>query len=149
MKRSIFIFIVVFFTASLLFGQDKVENAKSYGFVSLLPSLIGGFIGGALAVIGTVLSSYYGPKKLETWRMAQKELKQDQPRKKLLLKMLEDTRFKDGRRLSSLSRVTGTSEDECRRLLIEIEARGLTLKDDYGVDIEGWALIKYKPLDEK
>jgi hypothetical protein len=38
---------------------------------------------------------------------------------------------------------TGTSADECRRLLIEIEARGILLAGDK----EGWALIKNKPLN--
>jgi hypothetical protein len=62
-----------------------------------------------------------------------------------LKKMLEDPRFNDGRSLETLSRVTGTTSDECRRLLIEIEARGVTFADEK----EGWALIARKPLYEK
>jgi len=63
--------------------------------------------------------------------------------------MLKDKRFKDGRRLSTLTRVTGTKDDDCRRLLIELKARGLTLANDVGEPCEGWALIKNKPIDEK
>ena len=47
--------------------------------------------------------------------------------------------------METLSRVTGTPPDECRRLLIEIEARGVKLEGD----VEGWALISRKPLDEQ
>ena len=42
------------------------------------------------------------------------------------------------RTLARLRRVTGTTDDECRRLLIEIGARGVTMR---GGD-EGWALIE-------
>jgi hypothetical protein len=39
---------------------------------------------------------------------------------------------------------TGTEPEECRRLLIQIEARGIVLKDG-----EGWVLIKNRPLDQR
>ncbi len=58
--------------------------------------------------------------------------------------MLEDTRFKDGRTIDMLSRVSGTTPEECRCLLIEVGARGVTLAGE----TEGWALISKKPLDE-
>ena len=58
--------------------------------------------------------------------------------------MLEEERFDDGRYLQTLRIVTGTTEEECRRLLIEIGARGFALKDG-----EGWALIARKPLEEQ
>ena len=47
------------------------------------------------------------------------------------------------RTLAMLSHVTGTSEDECRRLLIEIGARGVVMSGQR----EGWALIERYPLD--
>jgi hypothetical protein len=59
--------------------------------------------------------------------------------------MLEDSRFQDGRKLETLCRVTGTPVDECRRLLVEIGARGVLLSGA----LEGWALIARKPLDEQ
>jgi hypothetical protein len=39
--------------------------------------------------------------------------------------------------------VTGTDADECRRLLIQVNARGVILAGGE----EGWALIARKPLD--
>lgn len=107
-------------------------------------AIVGGLIGGVLGVIGTLVSSYYGPRKFEEWREQREEERLNGPRKRLLKKLLEDQRFKDGRTLETLSRVTGTSEEECRRLLIEIEARGVRLADGK----EGWALIARKPFNE-
>lgn len=107
-------------------------------------ALIGGLIGGVLGVIGTLVSSYYGPRKLEEWRNLRHEEHHNGPRKRLLKKLLDDPRFSDGRTLKTLSRVSGTSQEECRRLLIEIEARGVKFADGE----EGWALIARKPLDE-
>jgi hypothetical protein len=106
----------------------------------LAAGVIGGVVGGALGVLGTGISAYYGPRKLEEWRDARR----DEPRKRLLRVMLEDTkRFRDGRYLTTLCRCTGTSPEECRRLLIDIDARGVRLSEG-----EGWALIKNKPLHE-
>src|SRR6266545_6332296 len=75
--------------------------------------------GGVLGVLSTALGSYYGPRRLEEWRAA----RADQPKKNLLRTLLDDPRFPDGRHLETLRIVTGTSEEECRRLLIEVEAR--------------------------
>ena len=41
--------------------------------------------------------------------------------------------------------VTGTTYEECRRLLVEIGARGVKLRDNK----EGWVLIKNKPISEE
>jgi hypothetical protein len=57
--------------------------------------------------------------------------------------MLEDERFPDGRTLDRLRTVTGTSPEECRRLLIQVSARGVVFPNN----VEGWALIARKPLD--
>jgi hypothetical protein len=111
----------------------------------LIVGIIGGFIGGVLGVIGTLVSSYYGPRKMEKWREERQEELLNGPRKRLLKKMLEDTRFPKGRYIKMLSRVTGTNYEECRRLLIEIEARGITLRGNR----EGWGLISKNPLDEE
>ena len=110
----------------------------------LIAALIGGFIGGLLGVVGTLISSYYGPRKIEEWREERQEERLNGPRKRLLRKLLKDPRFDDGRTLEILCRVTGTTPEECRRLLIQIEARGVTLRGNK----EGWALIAQKPLDE-
>lgn len=107
-------------------------------------AVVGGLVGGVLGVFGTLLSSYYGPRKLEEWREKRLEEKINGPRKHLLKQLLEDPRFPDGRTLETLARVSGTSPEECRRLLVEIQARGVL----FASGSEGWALVSRKPLDE-
>jgi hypothetical protein len=80
----------------------------------LAAGIIGGLVGGALGVLGTTVSSYWGPRKLEQWRQDRR----DEPRKRLLRRLLEDDRLPNGRTLDRLRIVTGTSPDECRRLLL-------------------------------
>jgi hypothetical protein len=105
-------------------------------------ALIGGIIGGVLGVIGTLVTSYVGPRKLEEWREQKQEDRHLGKRKELLLKMLNDPDHKI-RSLTQLHRVTGMTKEDCRLLLIEIGARGVTMKDDE----EGWALIDRYGLD--
>jgi hypothetical protein len=100
--------------------------------------IIGGFVGGMLGVLGTVVSSYVGPRRLEEWR----QRRTDQPRMGLLMSLLEDRSYPDGRYLKTLCMYTGMTDDDCRRLLIEIGAHGAHLKNG-----EGWVLTKYKPLN--
>ena len=57
--------------------------------------------------------------------------------------MLQDPDFPI-RSIEMMSRVTGTTEDQCRRLLIEVGARGVTM----GGDREGSALIERFPLNQ-
>jgi hypothetical protein len=111
----------------------------------ILIGMLGGLIGGVLGVIGTLVSSYYGPRKMEAWREQRNEERINGPRKSLLLTLLKDLKYKDGRTLETLSRVTGTTDEECRRLLIEIKARGVKLEGNE----EGWALIARNPIKEK
>ena len=105
-------------------------------------ALLGGFIGGTLGVLGTTIASYWGPRKLEEWREGKQEDREFGPRKQLLLRMLNDDDLPI-RSLGQLSRVTGTSDAECRRLLIEVGARGVSMAGDK----EGWALVSRYPLD--
>lgn len=107
-------------------------------------ALLGGLIGGTLGVIGTSVASYWGPRRLEEWRARQQETREYGPRKELLLRMLND-RDHSIRSMDQLSRVTGTSDEECRRLLIEIGARGVLMAGGQ----EGWALIERYPLDQQ
>jgi hypothetical protein len=109
----------------------------------LTAGIIGGFLGGALGVVSTLVGSYYGPRKFEEWRSE----RADAPKKRLLTVLLDDPRFPEGRFLETLQTVTGTSADECRRLLIEVEARGV-ITSGAGTP-ELWALIKNKPLDSQ
>lgn len=62
----------------------------------------------------------------------------------MLRKLLDDPAFPDGRYLDTLCIFTGTSPEECRGLLIEIEARGIRLEKG-----EGWVLISKKPFDQQ
>ena len=112
---------------------------------NLFSSLVGGLIGGILGVIGTLWTSYYGPKKLIEFKDNREEQKLNAPRKKLLLKLLKDSDYPDGRTIKTLSMVTGTTPEECRRLLVEINARGIKLKGDQ----EGWVLIEKKPIKDE
>jgi len=109
----------------------------------LIIAILGGFIGGVLGVIGTVFSSYWGPRKLEEWKELRIAEKWDQPRKHLLLNMLNHPDM-NMRSIETLCRASGTSPDECRRLLVEIDARGIRLRGNR----EGWVLIKNKPLEQ-
>jgi hypothetical protein len=77
----------------------------------LTAGLIGGLIGGVLGVLGTLVTSYYGPRKLEQWREQRREDREDGPRKRLLHQMLADERFEDGRLLETLCIVTGTTQN--------------------------------------
>ncbi|MEA2191529.1 MAG: hypothetical protein QOI73_1650 [Solirubrobacteraceae bacterium] len=99
---------------------------------ALEAGIVGGFVGGALGVLGTTVTAYWGPRKLEQWRLD----RLDEPRKKLLKEMLDDPN-PTIRSLDRLRIVTGTSEDECRRLLIAVKARGVRMRGGQ----EGWALI--------
>ena len=101
-------------------------------------AIIGAAVGGTVSIVAGLVTTYFGPRWLEGWR----DKKENAPRRRLLLDLLEDRRWRDGRTLERLAFVTGTSEERCRQLLVEIHARGVTLADGS----EGWALIKYKPL---
>lgn len=104
----------------------------------LTAGIIGGLVGGVLGVVSTLVGSYYGPRRYEQWKRG------DAPKKQLLETLLDDARFPEGRYLDTLQTVTGTSPEECRRLLIEVGARGVILGG--GGRREVWALIKNKPL---
>ena len=81
----------------------------------LAAAIMGGLIGGVLGVVGTLVSSYYGPRKIEEWRERRIEERTNGPRKRLLRSLLEDERFEDGRTIDTLARVTGTTAEiaEC------------------------------------
>lgn len=99
-----------------------------------------GFIGvivGALVTVGGNLLLY--------WYQNRRGSAIDNARKKLLREMLDNSGFKEGRSLETLSKVTGATQEDCRRLLIEVDARGFTLADGR----EGWTYIKNRPLKDQ
>lgn len=95
----------------------------------------GVILGATISAIGNIALYKLQQRKQKT---------NDIARKNLLKKMLDNPKFPDGRSFETLSRVTGTTPDECHRLLIELEARGFTMADGR----IGWTYIKNRPLDE-
>ncbi len=95
-------------------------------------AVIGGLVGGAVA-----------PILLELFRQYQRDKSWKRPRKALLKRKLELAPGEGWVSIEVLARLCGISPEECRSLLIEIEARGGTLRDDR----EGWALIARRPLE--
>ncbi len=108
----------------------------------LAAGLIGGFVGGVFGVLSSGITAYLGPLKLEQRKEQRREQREDGPRKALLERMLDEPQPLV-RSFDRLKHVTGTTDDECRRLLIEIGARGVLMRDGR----EGWALITRYPLD--
>ena len=135
--------------STVLYGLSLNEEPIEYEKFKLSEALIGGAIGAVIGVLGTWISSYIGPRAFEKWKTKQIEKKHDEPRKRLLLQMLNDENFKDGRKLSTLCMVTGTKKEECRRLLIQLDARGIKFSNVASEDSEGWVLIQNKPLTER
>ena len=88
----------------------------------------GWIIGGVLSVAGTFVGSYWGPLKLEKRR----EERFDGPRKKLLLLLLNEKPDEQPiRSFERLRLVTGTTVEECRRL-VDVGARGVKMKGGGG-----------------
>lgn len=96
--------------------------------------IVGGVIGAVLTLFGNFALHWFKEKP-------QKKL--DSKRKALLNEMLDDKRFPEKwRKLSTLSSVIGADEEETKRLLIEIDARGSEKNDGK------WGLIKNHPFRE-
>ena len=69
------------------------------------------------------------------------QAKKDEPRKKLLLQMLQDERFVERwRSFDTLRHVIGADEETARRLLLEVGARA----SEDGQDL--WGLMEFHPL---
>lgn len=84
-------------------------------------------------VFGAILGGVISPIIVDLFRTWNRDRRWAKPRKKLLKELLEK---KDFRTIKTLSRVSGTSPEECRTLLIELGARGALLRGD----VEGWTL---------
>ena len=91
-----------------------------------------GAVAGAAATLGGVI--------LTDCLNSRRQARKDKPRKELLKRMLE--KGFGWRSLSTLSNVTGVDEDEAKRLLVEIGARGSE------TDPSLWGLISRNPLPE-
>lgn len=94
--------------------------------------IIGGIVGAVFALAGNILLH---------WLKNRPQRKCDEKRKMLLKKMLDDERLPERwRNLSTLSAVIGAEEQETKRLLIEVGARGSENNDGK------WGLIKNHPF---
>ena len=95
-------------------------------------------IGAGAAIIGGIVT-IVGQGILDYIRAAPKR-KLDGARKAYLKEMLDNPGPTGWRKMQTMSRVIGASEDETARLLIELKARG-NEKDN-----NVWAYIKDKPI---
>ncbi|MEQ8360107.1 MAG: hypothetical protein RH860_11515 [Cytophagales bacterium] len=94
-------------------------------------------IGISGAIIGS-LGTLAGQWQVHRLKV-QAEKSKDEPRRKLLLKMLESDE-NDWRSLETLSHVIGADKEKTKNLLIDIGARA----SEDGKEL--WALIKNKPF---
>jgi hypothetical protein len=120
-------------------GLNKSEYVVGGEYIA---GIIGGIVGGIVGTMGAWLSGYWGPRKLEMEREAREEERVWGPRKKLIEEMLDNAVVEKGRSFKTLQRVTGTPDDDLRRLLVELGARGFTREDGE----EAWIYKEKRPL---
>lgn len=111
----------------------------------IIAGIIGGLIGGVAGTIGAWLTGYWGPRKLEEEKEKRAEERVWGPRKELIKQMLDNATPGEGRSFETLKRVTGTPDDDLRRLLVELGARGFTRTNGK----EAWDYAKNRPLSKQ
>jgi hypothetical protein len=110
-------------------ANQVVSDTK---FWIALIGILGGIVGSLLTLGGNIILHNVKEKP-------KKEL--DKKRKNTLKQMLDDNRFPEKwRKIETLSAVIGASEEETKRLLVELEARGSEKGDGK------WGLIKHHPF---
>jgi hypothetical protein len=109
---------------------------QTLGYYTGIFGLIGVIVGSILTIFGNIVKH---------WLEQRSEYIRNEPRRKLLKRMLKDDRFPERwRSLDTLMHVVGADTETTKRLLLEIGARASEDKQDL------WGLIKYHPLgDEK
>lgn len=119
------------------FSQKIAEAVvKDVQFWAAVVGFIGVIVGAIVTAAGNILLLWYQNRRAS---------KIDNVRKELLRDLLNNSNFQEGRSLETLSKVTGATHEECRRLLIEMKARGFTFADGR----EGWTYIKSRPIKEQ
>ena len=116
--------------------SSEPKNFSQIGETSIIVAIFGffGVATGAVISVG-------GMWVVEWWKNRPRK-RLDESRKRMLLTMLQDRRYEElWRKLSTLSHVIGTDDDEAKRLLIELGARA----SSDGQQL--WGLLKYHPLD--
>lgn len=111
----------------------------------IIAGLIGGLAGGIAGAVGSWVTGYWGPLKLEERREHRQEERIWAPRKALLRELLDKADPAIGRSFATLKRVTGTSDDELRRLLVEMGARGFSRPNGD----EAWVYKRHRPLEQQ
>jgi hypothetical protein len=107
------------------------ENVPRNDYVTAIIGLVGVLVG----FLGNVVTQWLKERSLA---------KKDRPRKRLLLKMLEDNRFpQHWRSLDTLMHVIGANEETTKRLLLEIGARGSEDQQEL------WGLVKFHPFEKQ
>lgn len=94
-------------------------------------------IGAGGVICGAFIAGFL--KLLSEWFQNKPKKKLDKQREELLRKMLSNEEY-SWRKMSTLSGVIGASEEETKRLLINIKARGSETEADV------WGLIEKNPL---
>ena len=110
----------------------------------LSAAFIGGIAGAASGALGAWITGYWAPRKLAEEREQREEERVWGPRKRLIREMLDKADWGWGRSFEVLRRVSGTPDDELRRILIELGARGYTRDDG----TEGWIYKNQRPLTQ-
>ena len=116
--------------------EAALKIASDAQFWAALVGFIGVVVGSVLSITGNLVFHWYQNRRANSL---------DNLRKTLLRQMLDNSNFPEGRSLETLSRVTGAEPEECRRLLIEIGARGFTLARGG----EGWTYVKNRQWSEQ
>ncbi len=96
----------------------------------------------AAAVLGGLVAGVISPILLRMYERRDREMRWAKPRKDLLKGRLESAKGQGWVSLERLMIVSGTNKDDCRSLLMEVDARGGWMKSKK----EAWALISKQPL---
>jgi hypothetical protein len=120
----------------LVLAQEIAKITKDTQFWAAVIGFGGVIVGAIVTFCGNLFLHWYQNRRPNSL---------DQLRKKLLREMLDNSAPGQGRSLETLSKVTGAQHEDCRRLLLEIKARGFT-RDDGS---EAWIYIKDRPLTEQ
>ncbi|WP_182999859.1 MULTISPECIES: hypothetical protein [unclassified Pseudomonas] len=116
--------------------EVALKIASDAQFWAAVIGFFGVLFGSALSIIGNLIFHWYQNRRANSL---------DNLRKTLLRQMLDNSKFPEGRSLETLSRVSGAEPEKCRRLLIEIGARGFTLARGG----EGWTYVKNRQWSEQ
>lgn len=110
-------------------AEQVVEDTQ---YFTAIVGLIGVIVGSLLTILGNLVLHCLRERSAA---------KKDEPRKKLLLEMLEDESYpQHWRQLDTLMHVVGASAETTKRLLLEVGARA---SED---GQPKWGLLKYHPL---